>query len=230
MNQFSISENAIAPSDAGHKKSPESQGSNVALFEALDNSNKLLPLIKEQRSFQTEALVNSGLLPQMPIDGIDNQGTLSGQYESSSPSARELHESTNPPEAPPINLDSYSDATKQQGRDLAELIRSDGSEKEIMALVQQGLKDGNLEGIVAIADAELQKHDYVFDISLGITTEKMTYEADDASTRPPATIEKSNPRVSFSIFGETDPFPRLTFHLKYDPELDGYKAPHPSAK
>lgn len=67
--------NSFAISDAASNKSSENPAASFDIREAYHPDNRLLPARKEARSLQTDALVQSGVLPNMPIDGLSNEAS-----------------------------------------------------------------------------------------------------------------------------------------------------------
>ncbi|CAN5117316.1 hypothetical protein BH11CYA1_BH11CYA1_39690 [soil metagenome] len=220
MNQF-------APSDAASVKSSENLGGNTAVLEAYEPSNKLLPINKEQRSQQTEALVQSGVLPQMPIDGLWGNEVSPVLKEPTFQPDRSSGDNHHPPSSSETTMANISDETKQHGQKLAELLKSGTNGAKVMDLIKEGMAAGDLKGLILAANIELERGENPLRISAAVSHEKMTYDAEDALTFP-AKIEQKNERVEVTVnsLGSLDAV--LNFDVKYDPEIKGYGRPHPT--
>lgn len=189
MNQFAIS-------DSVDTQSLENFAGNTALLEAYEPASGSRPLVN-QIGAQTENLVNSGVLPDMPIDGLSGQSPLQQFHETASVRKPSRYESQ-PAESGEICLENISEATVERGLELAELIESGVDGRRVVDLIRQGLASGDLKGMILTANIELERGENPAQISSGIGREEMTYVAEDSSTVPNK-IEQYNPRAAISV-------------------------------
>jgi hypothetical protein len=184
--------NSFAISDAASNKSSENPAASFDIREAYHPDNRLLPARKEARSLQTDALVQSGVLPNMPIDGLSNEASSNlGELTANSYSVK--HDTDMPPQSREAILTNLTDETKERGRELAKLIESGRNGGQVMELVEKGLASGDLEGLILTANIELEKGPNPSRISL-LLNEPMT-KADISVT----SIGSNAPMLAFSV-------------------------------
>ncbi|MFA6209822.1 MAG: hypothetical protein WCT03_13815 [Candidatus Obscuribacterales bacterium] len=222
MNQFATSDSAVV-------KAPENTGGNAAILEAYKPTDRSHLATNEQISAQTENLVNSGVLPEMPITGLFDQATVAQSMEPTSDVQKPSNDKFGPPETSEVELPNITEETKRRGLELAELIESGSDGQRVVDLIRQGLASGDLEGMILTANIELEKGENPARISSGIGREEMTYVAEDSSTIPNK-IEQYNPRAGISVFSLGSSQPMLSLYVRYDPAIEGYNAPYPSAQ
>lgn len=222
MNQFATSDSAVV-------KAPENTGGNAAILEAFSPTDKARPTTNKEIGEQTENLVNSGVLPEMPITGLFDQATVEQSMEPTSDVQKPSNDKFGQPETSEVVLPKVTEETIRRGLELAELIETGGDGKRVVDLIRQGLASGDLEGMILTANIELERGENPARISSGIGREEMTYVAEDSSTIP-NTIEQYNPRAGISVFSLGSIQPMLSFNVRYDPAIDGYNAPYPSAQ
>jgi hypothetical protein len=157
--------NPFATSEAVSTKSPEQSGSGNALFEDFDVSKKLLTVTNGLKSIYNDALVQSGLLPELPLDGFSNESVRppSNQLTGNLPEASQ--DCVSAPRSSEDTLSPY-ELTQKRGQLLAHAISYPPLGYLATTLVEEARAAGDLEGTVAAANQMLEKIQYPSRVAL----------------------------------------------------------------